>query len=206
MRRSLWVASAVIFLAPMGAFAQQQDQSEQAQPAQKPASSQQDSLANVARKAREAKKGEPKPAKVFDNDNISALPKGISVVGEAGAAQPGGASSSVAGAKPGAEPNKPGASGDDEKKWRERFAKARQKLQQDQQELDVMQRELGDLNVQFYSDPVKGMQQSYSQAEIASKRAKIDAMQKQVQQDQQAIADLEDQLRKSGGDTGWARE
>ncbi len=30
------------------------------------------------------------------------------------------------------------------------------KLAQDQADLDVMQRELGVLNVQYYSDPVKG--------------------------------------------------
>ena len=35
--------------------------------------------------------------------------------------------------------------------------------------------------------------------------ADIGGKQKQIQADQQAIADAEDDLRKSGGDSGWAR-
>lgn len=205
MRTSFWLTTAVLFVLPAAALAQGQDQPAQADQAAKPAPSQKVSLADAARKAREAKKDETKAPKVFDNDNISALASGVSVVGETPAPQPGAAQGATATAQSGAEVAKPSAPAADEQKWRQRFSKARQKIQQDQQELDVMQRELADLNVQFYNDPVKGMQQGYSRAEINEKRAKIDAMQKQVQQDQQALADLEDQLRKTGGDPGWAR-
>ena len=92
-----------------------------------------------------------------------------------------------------------------ESAWRERFAKLHRKLEQDQADLDVMQRELGVLDVQYYTDPVKAMQQGYSRDEINEKTDKIEARKKVVEADQQAIADAELDLRKAGGDPGWAR-
>ena len=68
-----------------------------------------------------------------------------------------------------------------------------------------MQRELGVLDLQNYSDPMKGMQQGLTRSDINEKTAKIEAKKKQIAADQQAISDAEDQLRKSGGDSGWAR-
>jgi hypothetical protein len=47
--------------------------------------------------------------------------------------------------------------------------------------------------------------QSVTMSDINDKRAKIVQKQQQIAQDQAAISDLEDQLRKSGGDPGWAR-
>ena len=69
--------------------------------------------------------------------------------------------------------DKPAAN--DEKTWRDKFATLRHKLEQDQAELDVMQRELGVLNVQYYSDPVKAMQQQFTRSDINKKTADIDA-------------------------------
>jgi hypothetical protein len=163
-----------------------------------------DSLAAAARKAREAKKDQAQAgARVFDNDNI---PKqgGVSAVGaEDASATPasdasasGGAPAPAAGATPG--PN-------DEKAWRERFAKLRHKLDQDQDALDIMQRELGVLDVQYYNDPNKALQQNLTRSDINAKTAKIDTGKQQVEADKQAIADAEDDLRKAGGDIGWAR-
>lgn len=68
-----------------------------------------------------------------------------------------------------------------------------------------MQRELGVLNMQYYSDPVKAMQQEYSRDDINKKTAEIDAKKKGIDADEQAISDAEDDLRKAGGDPGWAR-
>jgi len=44
-----------------------------------------------------------------------------------------------------------------------------------------------------------------TRADINKKTSDIDAKQKQIQADQQAIDDATDELRKSGGDSGWAR-
>jgi hypothetical protein len=154
---------------------------------------QQESLADAARKAREAKKDAPKPTKVFDNDNIPAS-GGISTVGAQKESDEGGAGAKETGAAPNSE-----------KAWRDKFAQLRAKLARDQQDLAVMQRELGVLDVQNYSDPVKAMQQELTREDINKKTADIAAKSEAIKADQQAIDDAEDELRKSGGDSGWAR-
>jgi hypothetical protein len=160
-------------------------------PGAEPPAPPQPSLATAARKAREQKKSAAKTAKVYTNDNIPTS-GGISAVGAA--------SSASAGAAPAAA-----ASATDEKTWRDKFAMLHQKLDSDKQNLEVMQRELGVLDVQYYNDPVKAMQQQLSREDINKKTADIDAKKKQIADDQQAIDDAEDDLRKAGGDPGWAR-
>lgn len=92
-----------------------------------------------------------------------------------------------------------------EKAWRDKFATLRHKLEQDQAELDVLQREFDVLSLQQYSDPTKAMQQGYTRSDINDKTTAIQAKKNQIAADQQAINDAEDDLRKSGGDPGWAR-
>ena len=48
-------------------------------------------------------------------------------------------------------------------------------------------------------------QELQPRSDINEKTAKIEAKKKQIDADQQAIADAEDELRKAGGDPGWAR-
>jgi hypothetical protein len=214
MRRYLWFGVVVaVFLVAGSALAQQQNQGAQssASQAQSPtgqASSQtsqtppaqEDPLVAAARRAREQKKDQTKPAKVITNDNIPTQ-GGISAVGAAPSATPGNEADNPAGA-----PTKSGASSpNDEKSWREKFANLRHKVDQDQAELDVMQRELGVLDVQYYNDPVKAMQQDLTRADINKKTADIEAKKQQLEADKQAISDAEDDLRKAGGDAGWAR-
>lgn len=196
MRRIVWLIPAAMLTISPSAWSQQTDEQSapQAQSqAQATPAPQQDSLAEAARKAREQKKEATKSAKTFTNDNIP-TEGGISTVGEGTAAAPGGEAAQSGTTK-----------ANDEKSWRERFSQLRHKLEQDQANLDVMQRELGQLNVQYYSDPVKGLQQSITRSDINDKTAEIDKMKAQIQADQQAISDAEDELRKSGGDPGWAR-
>jgi hypothetical protein len=211
MRRALWLAAiAVIAAFAPSSYCQQQEpakpssqdstasQSGAAQTSPQASASQQESLAEAARRAREQKKDTPKQAKVITNDNI---PKesGISAVGEQPPAPADAENPPVDGVKPDK------AAGTDEKKWRERFEKLRHKLEQDQADLDVMQRELGVLDLQYYNDPVKGMQQGLTRGDINEKTGKIAAKQKEVDADKQAISDAEDDLRQAGGDPGWAR-
>jgi hypothetical protein len=157
----------------------------------------QSSLADAARKSREQKKSE-KPAKVFTNDNIPTS-GGISVAGAQPAGKEGAASADTTASASG------NPSGKDEKAWRDKFAKLRQKLQMDQENLDVMQRELGVISMQYYPDPNKAMQQQLSRDDINKKTSDIDNKKKDVANDEQAISDAEDDLRKAGGDPGWAR-
>src|SRR5271154_3958228 len=163
-----------------------------------------DALVAAARKAREQKKDQAgaKPARVFNNDNIPPA-GGVSAVGQNSPAADG--TDAGAGAAGGPAPAASAPPGSDEKTWRRRFADLRKKLEQDQTELDVMQRELGVLDVQYYNDPVKSMQQGYSRSDINEKTDKIEAKKQSIAADQQAIADAEDELQKAGGDPGWAR-
>jgi hypothetical protein len=198
MRTRFWTASNAIFLlAALGASAQQsQPPQTQTPPDAKtqivtvttpPAPS----IADAARKAREQRKSEPKSAKVFTNDNIPAE-GGINVVGDSTAAAPADVTPTQAAII--------------EKTWRSRFAAARAQLQRDQADLDLMQRELGKLDVQYYpNDPTKQLMQSVTMSDINDKRAKIADKQQKIRQDEGDISVLEDQLRKSGGDPGWAR-
>lgn len=210
MSRTIWlVASAAILLLPAAGWCQQADQKQdtsQGQAAasstsnqpQAPAAPQQDSLAEAARKAREQKKDTSKPAKVFDNDNIPTH-GGVSAVGSEAVST---SSDNTANAQ---KTGAPSSAGNGEKAWREKFATLRHKLEQDQAELDVMQRELAVLTLQDYRDPTKAMQQGYTRSDINDKTSAIDAKKKQIEADQQAITDAEDELRKAGGEPGWAR-
>jgi len=194
---------------PASIWCQPQDQNQaqaggQATAAAQPQSAQtsapqQPSLGDVARKTREQKKEATKSAKVFTNDNLPAA-GGVSTVGKESA--PAG-EAATEGTAVGA--TSPSGTAEDEKSWRDKFAELRHKLAQDQADLDVMQRELGVLDLQNYGDPVKAMQQNMTRGDINKKTADIEAKKKQVAADQQAISDAEDDLRKSGGDPGWAR-
>jgi len=179
--------------APAAGAAQGQSQAQSPAATSIPPNPPKESLAEAARRSREQKAA--KSGKVFTNDNLPT--QGVSTVGvEASAGGDAAATSGVA--AEGATPN-------DEKTWRERFAKLRDKLAKDQAELDVLQREMGVVNIQAYNDPVKALQQNLTRSDINAKAGKIDAMTKQIEADKQAISDAEDQLRKSGGDVGWAR-
>src|ERR1700723_515967 len=164
-----------------------------------------DPLVAAARKAREQRKDQAsaKPARVFTNDNIPTQ-GGVSAVGVAPAADNAdGAGAAAAGTAAPASDKPAAAAG--ESAWRERFAHLRKKLEQDQADLELMQRELGVLDVQYYNDPVKSMQQGYSRSDINEKTDKIEAKKKTIEADQQAITDAEEELQRAGGDPGWAR-
>ena len=198
MRKIVWLTAVAVLFIPANARSQQNDPAAQqkqgpsSDTAQAPAA-QQDSVAEAARKARDQKKETSKTAKVFTNDNLPTA-GGISTVGSSGTSDNAAAPSGESAAKPA-----------DEKAWRTRFAELHHKLEQDQAALDVDQRELGQLNIQFYGDPVKGLQQGLTRSDINEKTAEIDKMKAQVEADKQAIDDAEEELRKSGGDPGWAR-
>lgn len=167
-----------------------------------------DPLADAARKAREQKKEAPKPKKVFTNDDIApAAPapatSGTQAQGGDKAAQPQAAGKESASAKDSGAPKE---DPNGEAAWRKRFADQRTKIAKAQAELDVLQRELQKSQVQYYPDPQKAMQQQYSRKDVNDTQAKIDEKKQEIAQLQQQLSDMEDQLKQSGGDPGWARE
>jgi|SRR5690348_7443074 hypothetical protein len=208
MRNRTWlIAIAAALALPVASLAQQAQSSQGAQQSAQPPKTQtqsqtpqKESLAEAARKAREKDKTAPKAAVVFTNDNIPTSGRGVSVVG----AQP--APSKDTGKESTAAESKAAAGqNNDEAMWRKKFADVRQKVAQDEQELSIMQRELSELNLQYYPDPQKALKQSVDRSDIIKKTDAIAAKQKELDADKQALSDLEDQLRAAGGDPGWAR-
>jgi hypothetical protein len=186
-------------LAALPVFAQQQQQN--------PPQQQQtgDTLADAARKAREQQKAAPKPKKVYTDDDV----KPASPAPEAGAAGAGQAEGAAqASEKAGGAAAAPGAGGaeDPETMWRRRFAEQRQKIATAEKELDILQREAQKAQVQYYSDPQKALMEQNTRQEINDKNAKIDQKKQEIAKLNQQLDDMEDELRKSGGDPGWARE
>ncbi len=202
MRVRFWINVSMIVAAlcvtGLLAAAQQQGSSEQQTG---------DPVADAARKAREKKKDAPKPKKIYTDDDVKK-----SAPEPAPAAAPGVASGTVAAtAVPAAgdsaktgdatkteDPNGQAA-------WRRRFQDQRDKIAKIIKELEILGRELEKAQVEYYPDPQKAMTQQNSRADINDKQAKIDAKKKELDQLRQGLDDLEDQLRKSGGDPGWAR-
>lgn len=192
----------VVLLAAMPSLAQQQNPQQQ----DTRQSQTGDALADAARKAREQQKEAPKPKKVFTNDDFApATPSS----GSASAEPQGGAGKVQGQAAQGATEAAAPAQAQDrngEAAWRKRFADQRAKIAKAQDELDVLQRELQKTEVQYYPDPQKAMQQQYSRKNVNDKQAKIDAKKQEIAKLQQQLSDMEDQLRKAGGDPGWARQ
>jgi hypothetical protein len=174
-----------------------------------------DPVAEAARKAREQKKAEPKPKKVFTNDDLgSAAPAPAAATPATSAPAPTtsgnantkeNADGTANGDKDAAADKSAGVNKNGEEAWRKRFREARDKLAQAEQELDILQREAQKSQVQYYTDPQKALSEQYSRKEISDKDTKIDAKKQEIAQMKQHISDLEDELRKSGGDPGWAR-
>jgi chromosome segregation ATPase len=163
-----------------------------------------DDVAAAARKAREQLKNAPKPKKVLTNDDIpSANTSNTNPTPEEAAApksegQEAGADQATAGKNPEDDPKS-------ELYWRKRFQKTRDKLAQAEKELDLLQRELDKDQVQYYPDPQKALMQQHDRSDISEKAAKIQAKQKEIDSLKQELSDMEDELRKAGGDPGWAR-
>ena len=178
-----------------------------------------DPVADAARKAREAKKEAPKPKKVYTDDDIrpsgpaptaaeSATGTATAPVvgnGSVGAAAMNGLQGVKADAAQKTEEKKPAADPNSEASWRKKFADQRDKIAKAEKELDVYNRELQKAQVEYYPDPQKALTQQNTRGDINDLNAKIDAKKKELDQLRQGLDDLEDQLRKSGGDPGWAR-
>jgi predicted RNase H-like nuclease (RuvC/YqgF family) len=159
-----------------------------------------DPVADAARKAREQKKNAPPPKKVYTNDDFSPAPQPA----------PAPAAKSSGDASPTADAETPAGPADEKVKdpqayWHKRFQKARDDLAKSEKELDVLQRELDKNQVQYYPDPQKALMQQHDRSDINGNQAKIDAKKKEIDSLTQQLADLEDELRKDGGNPGWAR-
>ncbi len=200
MRTTTILAMTALFVAPslVGSLAlAQQDQSQ---------SSTADPVADAARKAREAKKTAPKPKKVFTDEDVSSKPADATPVPAlSSAASRGSTTPAVALGKQAKAGSETQEDPNSEAAWRKRFAAQRRRISDVEQELDVLQREAAKLDLQYYPDPQKAMNEQLTRNDINEKNEKIAAKKKQIADLKQQLSDMEDQLRAAGGDAGWAR-
>jgi chromosome segregation ATPase len=194
MRVKTWtkclLSVGALCLAGLPIYAQQQGSSQQ---------SGSDPVADAARKAREDKKNAAKPKKVYTDDDVKPAASAAAATTGAAAGATGAAGQQKAGdAAAREDPNGEAA-------WRKKFKDQHDKIAKAETELDVLQRELQKAQTEYYPDPQKAMTEQNTRKEVSDKMAKIDAKKQEIAQLKQGLDDLEDQLRKSGGDPGWAR-
>jgi chromosome segregation ATPase len=201
MRLTRWLKRPALLtalcLAAIPVLAQQRD------PGQQPSG---DPVADAARKSREQQKKEGKPKKVYTEDDLSRGKGNASDQSATSTGQqpPQGVPDNAQAAATGGG-NTLAEEKNDEKKWRKRFQDLRDKITQSEKELDLLQRELNKAQVQYYPDPQKALMEQNDRKEIDQKTAKIEAKQREIEQLKQRFSDLEDELRKTGGDPGWSR-
>ena len=159
-----------------------------------------DDVAAAARKAREKQKAAPAGKKVITNDDIPGAKNSAAAPAAA-------ADTTAAKTGDGAQADDKAAENDPKSEvyWQKKFQKVRDQIATSEKELDVLQRELEKSQVQYYSDPQKALMEQHDRSDINDKTAKIDAKKKEIEGLKQQLSDLEDDLRKSGGDPGWAR-
>src|SRR5271168_148737 len=197
MSRKTWRKAGIFLpalcLAALPALAQQQDNSQQQTG---------DPVADAARKAREQKKAEPKPKKVYTDEDISRKHDDTPATSTTPADQPAPDAAANGDKTPGAAPADDKKN--DEATWRRRFKELHNKIAVAEKELDILQREADKTQVQYYSDPQKALFEQNDRKLVNENLAKIDAKKQEVDQLKQSLSDLEEQLRKAGGDPGWA--
>ena len=183
-----WMIAAALCLAGLPAAAQQQTG---------------DAVADAARKARETKKDAPKPKKVYTDDDLKKSAPTPDAASTSAPGNAGGTADSTTAQNAGDATKTEDPNG--ETAWRKRFKDHRDKILKAEKELDILGRELEKAQLEYYPDPQKAMTQQNSRADINAITAKLAAKKKELDQLKQGLDDLEDQLRKSGGDPGWAR-
>jgi len=173
------------------------------------------SLGDFARKVRAQKSKESKPAKVITNDNIAAPGTESGVRAPAPAAgqnpsekkpeEPGGEAVAETEEKGDTHPAPDAGGVHNEKYYRARMGELQANLDLHKRELNVLQQKLNLDQTQYYNDPQKTLEQQYSRGDINKLTQDVDAKKQQIADDEKAIDDLRDQLRRESGDPGWLR-
>lgn len=169
------------------------------------------SLGDVARKVRQEKLQETRKAtRVFTNDNLPTRPgAALSVVGTPppppkaeGEEAEGEGEAKPAAAKEAEKPKEPAH---DAAYWKARFGEQRARIGAAEKELDIFQRELNLMQQQYYSDPNEALREQNTRGAINSQTQRINDKRDEIAKLRQGLSQLEDELRREGGDPGWVR-
>ena len=166
-------------------------------------------LGDLARKVRAERAGRNLSKVPFFTNETLPSGGGVNFVGTSRAAAEGGEEGAAAGgdaaAAGGGEAEKC-----DEACWRGKFRDKRGQITTAQGDLDILQREFNLARTQYYQDPNQAMRDQYSNTtaggrELQQLQQRINDKQAQILRLQQELSGLEDQLRREGGNPGWAR-
>ncbi len=174
-------------------------------------------LGDLARQLKAQRAKSEEKSKVFTNDDLATLspsPEKSSTTTTTKEAKPGEKSVKKSSEKEAekksakAAPVETGEETHGEKYFHDHMSKLQDRLELDQRELSVLEQKLGQNQMMYYTDPSKGLLQESGptamsdvyklQDQIAKKKAAIAA-------DQEAIDNLQEQLRREGRDAAWLR-
>lgn len=162
------------------------------------------SLADVARAEEARRKTVKQPAKVYTNDDLKRAGDTSEPTPAATApatATPASGAKVIDVGKP--EPPKPDAA-QDEKYWKDRITSAREALVRSKVLVDALQSRVNALTTDFVNtdDPAK-------RAVVESSRqtalAEMERLNKEIEKQTKAIADIEEEARKASVPAGWLR-
>jgi hypothetical protein len=163
------------------------------------------SLAEVAKKEEDRRRAIPAPAKVYTNKDLSPVPAGSAPSADASAKSADAAKAADQGkdAKD-AEPAKDKEPAKNQAYWSGRLKALQDKLARDTNFSDAMQTRINALTADFVNrdDPV---QRSAIERERQKSIAELNRLKKDILDDQKAIADLQEEARRSGVPPGWLR-
>ncbi len=151
------------------------------------------SLGDVARQLKAEKAKQPKPVMVITNDNIEALGAKSAPAPSPQAKKPANSAAEAS-----APPEVHGA-----EYFRSHLSNLQGQLDTHKRELAVLQQKLGQNRTQYYPNPQDSLMQQYTRSDIDKLSAEIDAKKQQIADDEKAIEDLQEQLRREGGDPSW---
>jgi hypothetical protein len=173
------------------------------------------SLADVARQEEERRENITEPAKVLTNDDLGPVPV-FTPPDSSGAVQNGGAAGETSEAAGGSTPVEGGADGpqgesqsadapvQDQAYWSGRMNELQTTLNRNETFALALQSRINALTAEYVNqaDPV---QQAALQTERDNTVAEFGRVTKQIEADKQAIADLQEEARRSGVPAGWLR-
>ncbi len=194
---------ALVLLLPGGIAAAQEQSAQQAQPS---------ALSEAARRSRDQKKDEAKPARVWDNDNIPKTPGNISVVGQssdAAAAESPAENGEHAANPPAADQaavTPAPAAPSTEKSAQEQAAtlseltSAKGQLQSRQKDLDILQRKFS-LDQQTYMSKPDYASDKAGAAKMKQEETEVGAIKQDVADLQKKVDALQAKLDSAKGNT-----
>ncbi len=169
--------------------------------AQTPSASdhQQNSIAAAARRAREAKKDQAKPAKVWDNESLASASGAVSVVGQPATSDGNSAPAADADSNAGAPPASESSTSIEAD-----LNTAKANLQNLKVDLDLLQRKYS-LDQQTYYGKPEYSSDTTGAAALASEKNQIASKQQEIADGEKKVADLQAQLDAANKSSGNAR-